>query len=89
MSSTVIFLVSFISVGAIAGFTLDILGLLVLVAIPSLMIAILCATIVDADIAWYIYPAGWIAQHAAYLIVLVLGRGKMADVSKRRLITSR
>ena len=89
MSSSVIFLVSFVSVGAVAGFTLDLLGLLVLVAIPSLLVAILCATIGKADIAWYIYPTGWILQHAAYLLVLVLGRGNMADMSKRCLTPSR
>ena len=89
MSSSVIFLVSVISVGAIAGLTLDVLGLLVIVAIPSLLVAIVCATIVQAEIAWYVYPSGWILQQAAYFLTLVLGRGRLAEVSKRYSSTSR
>lgn len=68
------FLISSIGVGVIAGFTLDRLGLVVLVVMPSILIAILCATMIGAHIAWYVYPIGWISQQAAYLIVLMAGR---------------
>lgn len=74
MSSSAILLISSIGVGAIAGFTLDRLGLIVLVVMPSILVAILCRTIVGEQIAWYIYPIGWIAQQAAYLTVLMAGR---------------
>jgi hypothetical protein len=66
-------LVAVIGIGLIAGLFLDVVAFLLVVVTPTLVVVAATVALSTSMSAWLI-PTAWIAQQAAYLLVLHLAR---------------